>query len=107
MRHIPNNSTETPTTGPRLNGYVIAEVFKAANSTSTTDRLGSMRPPTLVINGEFDHSRPAGEEVARLMPGAVHKVLPGANHACCLEDPAGFDELVLEFLKNRNLMPPL
>ncbi len=92
---------------PRLDGYAIAEVFKAANSTSTIDRLGSMRPPTLVINGEFDHSRPAGEETARLIPGAVHKVLPGTNHACCLEDPAGFDELVMNFLKKRKLLPLL
>lgn len=92
---------------PRLNGNAIAQVFKAANSASATDRLGSMRPPTLVINGEFDHSRPAGEETARLIPGAVHKVLPGTNHACCLEDPAGFDELVLDFLEKQKLLPPL
>jgi pimeloyl-ACP methyl ester carboxylesterase len=92
---------------PRLNGDAIAEVFKAGNSTSNTERLGSMRPPTLVINGEFDHSRPAGEETARLIPGAVHKVLPGCNHACCLEDPAGFDALVIDFLHARGLMPQL
>jgi pimeloyl-ACP methyl ester carboxylesterase len=66
-----------------------------------------MRPPTLVINGEFDHSRPAGEETARLIPGSVHKVLPGCNHACCLEDPAGFDALVIDFLHARGLMPQL
>jgi 3-oxoadipate enol-lactonase len=92
---------------PRLNGYAIAEVFKAANSTSTTERLGTMRPPTLVINGEFDHSRPAGEDTAGRIPGAVHKVLPGTNHACCLEDPAGFDALVMEFLKEQGLFPSL
>lgn len=92
---------------PRLNGFAIAEVFKAANSTSTTDRLGTMKPPVLVINGEFDHSRPAGEETARLIPGAVHKVLPGTNHACCLEDPAGFDRLVLDFLKEHSLLPEI
>jgi pimeloyl-ACP methyl ester carboxylesterase len=37
----------------------------------------------------------------------VHKVLPGTGHACCLEDPAGFDRLVMDFLQARKLMPGL
>ena len=31
--------------------------------------------------------------------GAEHDVIPSAGHACCLEDPAAFDEIVLIFLK--------
>ena len=92
---------------PRLNGDAIAQVFRAGNSTHTTDRLATMKPPVLVINGEFDHSLPAGRRTAGLVPGAVHKVLPGTGHACCLEDPAGFDALVTEFLEARGLMPSL
>lgn len=92
---------------PRLSGEAIAQVFMAGNHTDTTERLPSMTVPTLVINGEFDHSLPAGKRTASLIPGAVHKVLPGAGHACCLEDPAGFDRLVIEFLRSRNLMPAL
>ena len=38
---------------------------------------------------------------------AVHKFLPGTGHACCIEDPAGFDALVLEFLSARGLLPAL
>jgi pimeloyl-ACP methyl ester carboxylesterase len=91
--------------GPRLKGEAIAQVFTAGNHTDTTHRLATMKVPTLVINGEFDNSRPAGEKTASLTPGAVHKVLPGTGHACCLEDPAGFDALVIDFLKGRNLMP--
>jgi pimeloyl-ACP methyl ester carboxylesterase len=41
------------------------------------------------------------------VPGAVHKVLPGTGHACCIEDPAGFDGLVIDFLRARGLMPAL
>ena len=44
---------------------------------------------------------------ASLIPGAVHRVLPGTGHACCIEDPAGFDALVLAFLRERNLLPEL
>jgi pimeloyl-ACP methyl ester carboxylesterase len=34
-------------------------------------------------------------------------VLPGTGHACCIEDPAGFDQLVIDFLRSRGLMPSL
>jgi 3-oxoadipate enol-lactonase len=90
---------------PRLDGEAIACVFRAGNGTETTERLLEMRPPTLVINGEHDHSLPAGLKTAALIPGAIHEVLPGTGHACCLEDPAGFDKLVIDFLAEHGLMP--
>jgi 3-oxoadipate enol-lactonase len=90
---------------PRLKGEAIAQVFIAGNSTDTTDRLPHMKVPTLVINGEFDHSMTAGKRTASLIPGAVHKVLPRTGHACCIEDPAGFDTLVMDFLRSRRLLP--
>jgi hypothetical protein len=33
--------------------------------------------------------------------------LAGAGNACCIEDPARFDEIVIEFLKDPSLMPAL
>ena len=92
---------------PRLSGDAIARVFMAGNSTDTTERLPQMKVPTLVINGEFDHSLSAGKRTASLVPGAVHHVLPGTGHACCIEDPAGFDAAVMDFLRGRGLMPGL
>lgn len=93
--------------GPRLSGDAIARVFEAGNGTDTTARLPQMKVPVLVINGEFDHSLPAGQRTAALIPGAVHKVLPGTGHACCIEDPAAFDALVMAFLSQRGLLPSL
>ena len=92
---------------PRLTGEAIAQVFMAGNHTDTTERLPTMKVPTLVINGELDHSLPAGQRTASFVPGAVHKVLAGTGHACCIEDPAGFDRLVIDFLRERKLMPEL
>ncbi len=46
-----------------------------------------------MINGAHDHSLRAGRRTAALIPEAMHKVLPGTGHACCIEDPAGFDAL--------------
>lgn len=103
-RHLLNLWVERE---PRLKGEAIAQVFMAGNHTDNTERLPAMKVPTLVVNGEFDHSLPAGQRTASLIPGAVHKVLPGTGHACCLEDPAGFDALVIEFLRSRKLMPAL
>jgi len=92
---------------PRLKGEAIAQVFHAGNGTDTTDRLGAMKPPVLVINGEYDHSLPAGRKTAELVPDGTHKVLPGTGHACCIEDPAGFDALMKEFLTARGLLPKI
>ena len=92
---------------PRLSGDAIAQVFRAGNSTDTTPRLHTMKVPTLVINGEYDHSLPAGQRTAGLIPNATHKILPATGHACCIEDPAGFDDLVIEFLEFLGLMPKI
>jgi pimeloyl-ACP methyl ester carboxylesterase len=93
--------------GPRLKGDAIAQVFAAGNSTDTTARLPEMKVPTLVINGEYDHSLPAGQRTVSLIPGAEHRVLPGTGHACCIEDPSGFNRIVLDFLRARNMLPEI
>jgi 3-oxoadipate enol-lactonase len=90
---------------PWLSGECIAQIFHARAETDMTPRLASMRVPTLVINGEHDGSLPGGTKTAQLIPGAVHKILPRTGHACCIEDPAGLDQIVIEFLRTHNLMP--
>jgi 3-oxoadipate enol-lactonase len=90
---------------PWLNGESIAQIFRARGATDMMPRLGSMKVPTLVINGEHDNSLKAGQRTASLIPGAMHKILPKTGHACCIEDPAGFDELVTDFLRVNGLMP--
>ena len=90
---------------PWLSGKSIAQIFRARAGTDLTGRLPSLRVPALVINGEYDMSLDGGRRTAGLIPGAVHKVLPGTGHACCIEDPAGFDELVSAFLRSHGFMP--
>lgn len=85
----------------------ICAVFRALSAGDARPYLAAYRPPTLIINGEFDNARPRGEETAKLIPGARHRVLAGAGHACMIEDPAGFDALVIEFLRDHGLMPGL
>ena len=90
---------------PWLSGECIAQIFRARGGTDMAPRLGSMKIPTLVINGEYDNSLAAGKRTASLISGAVHKILPKTGHACCLEDPAGFDAFVIGFLQHNGLMP--
>lgn len=90
---------------PWLSGESIAQIFRARAGTDMTTRLESMKVPTLVINGEYDNSLKAGQRTASLIPGAMHRILPKTGHACCIEDPAGFDEFVVEFLRANRLLP--
>ncbi len=65
----------------------------------TADRLGHVTAPTLVVSGEADllcpprHSR----AIAQRLPGARLVEVPEQAHQPFQEDPAAFNELVLEF----------
>ena len=89
---------------PSLSGRAIAEIYRARCTLDMADRLPGMKPPTLVVNGEHDVSLQGGYATARLIPNAQHTVLPGTGHACNIEDPAGFDAAVLQFLSEH--VPP-
>jgi 3-oxoadipate enol-lactonase len=93
---------------PWHSSEALVQTIMGGNTTAdVTPRLGDIKLPTLVINGEFDSAMAGGTQTAELIPGAIHKVLPGTGHACPIEDPAGFDALVIEFLEANGLMPPL
>jgi len=87
----------------RLSGECIAQIFRAREACDMRERLATMKPPTLVINGAHDVSLQRGGETASMIPGAKHAVLPGTGHACCIEDPAAFDGAVRDFLRANGL----
>lgn len=88
-----------------LNARCIANIFRARASCRMTDRLASMKPPVLVINGAYDASLPAGRETASLIPGCGHVVIPDSGHACCIEQPAAFERAMISFLDAHGLVP--
>ncbi len=90
--------------GPSLSGAAIAQIFRARAAADMTERLPTLAIPTLVVNGEFDISLEAGRRTASLIPHAAHRIVPGTGHACCIEDPAGFDEIVASFLRANDLL---
>ncbi|HEX2931822.1 MAG TPA: alpha/beta hydrolase [Candidatus Binatia bacterium] len=88
----------------RLRVPAIAEIFHALQNRDLTARLPELKMPVLIINGEFDNSLKRSKEMSTKIDGAEHHVIPGAGHACCLEDPAAFDVIVMRFLRKNGFV---
>lgn len=89
---------------PHLRAPAIAEIFHALQNRDLTARLSELKMPVLIMNGEFDNSLKRSKEMRTKIGGAEHHTIAGAGHACCLEDPATFDELVLGFLRKHGFL---
>lgn len=89
--------------GTNLDTRSIARVFEAMQSSNLLASLQACHTPTLVVNGEYDSARTAGEHTASLMPNATHHLMADAGHCCFMEDPDGFDHAVLAFLRRKGL----
>ena len=88
----------------RLSAPAIAEIFNALQNRDLTARLPELKLPVLIMNGEFDNSLKRSKDMSTRIAGAEHRTIPGAGHACCLEDPATFDEHVLAFLRKHGFV---
>jgi 3-oxoadipate enol-lactonase len=88
----------------KLSAPAIAEIFNALQNRDLTARLAELKMPVLIINGEFDNSLKRSQDMSRRIAGAEHRMIPGAGHACCLEDPASFDGHVMNFLKKHRFI---
>ena len=68
----------------------------------STETLGRISVPTLVIGGEDDaiSSPEVMGEMAEKIPAARHVTLPRAGHLSNLEDPDGFNSALGEFLES-------
>jgi len=76
------------------------EAMRAMIGWSVTDKLGSLRCPTLIVTADQDYTPVAvKEEYTKLIPGARLVVIPDSHHATPVEQPQKFNEAVIEFLK--------
>jgi pimeloyl-ACP methyl ester carboxylesterase len=71
-----------------------------ATRPDATPLLGAIRCPTLVTVGEEDALTPVGlhRAMKAAIPGARLEVIEGAGHLANLEQPAAYNEVLLEFL---------
>jgi 3-oxoadipate enol-lactonase len=75
-------------------------LVKGAMVHDIRDSLARVQAPTLVIVGEEDVLTPLGHAryIAEHAPNAELYVHGGRGHASALEDPAGWSQVVLDFL---------
>jgi 3-oxoadipate enol-lactonase len=77
-----------------------ARAARAVADVNTTERLSAIDVPTLIVRGAADHSLPedAGPTLVRSIRGARSIVMQDAAHLCNVEQAAGFNHVVREFL---------
>ena len=69
---------------------------------SVTDKLGSIKCPTLIVTADQDYTPVAVKEAyTKLIPGAQLVVIPDSRHATPVEQPQKFNEAVMRFLGDR------
>jgi pimeloyl-ACP methyl ester carboxylesterase len=64
--------------------------------------VANLALPILLLNGQCSSALHLSvmEELAREMPRARRAIIPGAGHACAVDNPAAFNAAVLAFLTN-------
>lgn len=79
---------------------VAAALFTLMSRTDTTEGLGAIAVPTLVVVGEKDEITPpeAARALCAAIPGAERATIAGAGHFSNLENPTAFNAAVAAFL---------
>jgi pimeloyl-ACP methyl ester carboxylesterase len=103
----------SPEASPDLRDDVLRDVlstrpetyladFRACNGFDVMDRLGEIRVPTLVVNGDADRLTPLkyGEYLATNIPGAVLKILHGTGHLPMLERASELNAVITSFIQS-------
>jgi 3-oxoadipate enol-lactonase len=89
--------------GPPVDPVAFAKIARAMaglNREPLTGRLGEIHCPTLAIVGEKDFLGAGGSVIlSRNIRDAQLQIVPGRGHGLFLEDPAGFNHIVLNFLQ--------
>lgn len=77
----------------------VARAMASLNAEPLTERLDAIRCPAQMIVGEKDFLGAGGSVILhRRIAGSRLAIVPERGHGIFLEDPQGFNQLVLEFL---------
>ncbi|MFM1816816.1 MAG: hypothetical protein RLZ98_3511 [Pseudomonadota bacterium] len=90
--------------GKTIDSRALVHLFRVLQESDITGKLPACKVPILIVNGEHDSARSGGARTHELFPHIAQKILPGTGHCCMLEDPAGFDRLVIDFIETNGLM---
>lgn len=83
----------------------IVYQFQALDTPKPDSFYTDIRCPTIILTGSEDNAHPRAFGLKEMIPGAELKVLPGAGHACQIEQPWLFDRFMIEFLNKNKLFP--
>ena len=88
---------------PSAYDTTVAALLPVWRSTGgfTKDQIKSIRAPAVIADGEHDEIIKLShlEEMAKLMPNAKLVVFDDTSHFALWQDPAAFNQALLEFLK--------
>lgn len=79
--------------------------FEALRQPEPKDHFARIACPTLLLTGTEDGAHQSAFALKPLIEGLEFHVLPGAGHACHMEQPWLFDRLIIAFLTKHGLFP--
>ncbi len=83
----------------------ILHQFRALQEDEPAGHHENIDCPTVILTGTEDAAHQSAFALQARIPDCELKVLPGAGHACQLEQPWLFDRLMIEFLTRHGLFP--
>ncbi len=83
----------------------IIHQFKALAAPYPEGHHERLRCPVIILTGSEDGSHPSAFALKTRIPNCELKTLPGAGHACQIEQPWLFDRFIIEFLSRHGLFP--
>jgi len=79
--------------------------FQALARPEREDFWKTIACPCVILSGSEDLVHPAAFLLKDQIPGCEMQILPGAGHACQIEQPWLFDKFMIEFLQKHKLFP--
>jgi pimeloyl-ACP methyl ester carboxylesterase len=79
--------------------------FQALQQPEPDGHFARIACPTTILTGSEDGTHQSAFALRAQIPGCELKVLPGAGHACQIEQPWLFDRFMIEFLARHRLFP--
>lgn len=79
--------------------------FEALMRPDPEGHHAKIKCPMIILTGSEDSAHQSAFDLKARVTGCELKVLPGAGHACQLEQPWLFDRLMIEFLDKHGLFP--
>jgi 3-oxoadipate enol-lactonase len=85
----------------QLDFRCVGNLYAAIKEFDMTDRIHTIKAPTLVLAGEKDRAHGDSRTVAEKISGATFVSVPAAGHTVALENPVVFNDALMTFLRKR------